>query len=238
MAKYPGLTRRGTRWYVRVVVPIDLVKKLGKKQILRSLKTGHHAEARRLYSKFKNRIEQEFAEAREGDRKLTRSEARQCTVEWFRECIRCSAENDQTVFGPDLDDIFCKIVKREAPAHRVFEDDRTLAFMDIFPVAEGHTLIIPKAHATNLLEAQVSDLALVIAHSRRVAHAIREVLAPDGIGVFQLNGAAAGQTIFHYHMHLIPRMKDAALRIHSRTPGDPDRLAETARRLAAAVPAS
>ena len=131
--------------------------------------------------------------------------------------------------------IFCKIVRKEAPAHVVHEDDRVLVFMDIFPVADGHTLIIPKAHATNLLHAEEGDLAAVIARSRPVAQALRKVLAPDGIGVFQLNGAAAGQTVFHYHMHLIPRNQGDALQIHSRTPGDPQRLAELARRLGEAL---
>ena len=131
--------------------------------------------------------------------------------------------------------IFCKIAKREAPAHRVWEDERTLVFMDIFPVAEGHTLLIPKAHCSNLLDAETGDLKALIERSRGVARAIREVFAPDGIGVFQLNGAAAGQTVFHYHMHLIPRKQGASLQIHSRTPGDPARLAETAKRLAAAL---
>jgi histidine triad (HIT) family protein len=134
--------------------------------------------------------------------------------------------------------IFCKIVAGEAPAHRVFEDDRTLVFMDIFPVADGHTLVIPKTHCTHLLDAHDADLESVITHSRRVAHAIREVLAPDGIAVFQLNGAAAGQTVFHYHMHLVPRMQGDTLQVHSRTRGDPDRLAETARRLTAALDAA
>ena len=131
--------------------------------------------------------------------------------------------------------IFCKIVRKEAPAHVVFEDERTLAFMDIFPVADGHTLVIPKAHCTNLLDADPEDLSAVIARSHPLAHAIRDVLAPAGIGVFQLNGAAAGQTVFHYHMHLIPRMRGDVLQVHSRTPGDPERLADTARRLAAAM---
>jgi len=133
--------------------------------------------------------------------------------------------------------IFCKIVNGEAPAHRVFESERTLVFLDIFPVAEGHTLVIPKAHCTNLLDADEPDLEAVISHSRAVAHAIREVIKPDGIGVFQLNGAAAGQTVFHYHMHLIPRTRGDTLQVHSRTAGDPDRLAETARRLAEAITA-
>jgi histidine triad (HIT) family protein len=136
--------------------------------------------------------------------------------------------------APD-DCIFCKIVAGEAPAHRVSEDERTLVFMDIFPVAAGHTLIIPKAHCTNLLGAEAPDLEAVIAHSRRVAHALREVFGPDGIGVFQLNGAAAGQTVFHYHMHLIPRMHGDSLQVHSRIPGDPEELAGTARALAAAI---
>lgn len=134
--------------------------------------------------------------------------------------------------------IFCKIVSGGAPAHRVFEDDRTLVFMDIFPVADGHTLVIPKAHSSNLLDASEPDLEAVIATSRAVAHALREVIAPDGIGVFQLNGAAAGQTVFHYHVHLIPRMRGDSLRVHSRTPGDPARLAEIAAKLAGAIAAT
>jgi histidine triad (HIT) family protein len=133
--------------------------------------------------------------------------------------------------------IFCQIVAGAAPAHRVLEDDRTLAFMNIFPVAEGHTLIIPKAHCTNLLDAAPGDLERVASHSRRVAHAIRRAIAPDGIGVFQLNGVAAGQTVFHYHMHLIPRMHGDPLELRSGTPGDPQELAATARKLAAALPA-
>jgi histidine triad (HIT) family protein len=117
----------------------------------------------------------------------------------------------------------------------VHEDERTLAFMDLFPVADGHVLVIPKAHCSNLLDAELEDLRAVAAHSRSVARAIRGVLAPDGIGTFQLNGAAAGQTVFHYHLHLIPRRAGEGLQIHGRGQGDPARLAEVAARLAAAV---
>jgi len=131
--------------------------------------------------------------------------------------------------------VFCGIVAGREPAHRVYEDERTVAFMDIFPVTDGHTLLIPKAHSSNLLDAAPEDLEPLISHSRRLAHALRRVFAPDGIGVFQLNGAAAGQTIFHYHMHLIPRMAGDPLEIHSRRAGDPARLAENARRLAEAL---
>lgn len=131
--------------------------------------------------------------------------------------------------------IFCHIVAKRAPAHVVHEDERTLVFMDIFPVADGHVLVIPKAHGENLLAVDDADLEAVVRVSRRVARALREVLEPDGIGVFQLNGAAAGQTVFHYHMHLIPRMQGAPLQIHSRTPGESARLAALAGQLAKAL---
>ena len=134
------------------------------------------------------------------------------------------------------DCIFCKIVRREAPAHVVCEDERTLVFMDIFPVADGHSLIIPKAHCDDIFGADPEDLRAVIDRAREVAHAIGRVLAPDGLGIFQLNGAAAGQTVFHYHMHLMPRADGEPLALHTRVPGDPARLAEIAARLAAALP--
>jgi histidine triad (HIT) family protein len=133
------------------------------------------------------------------------------------------------------DCIFCKIVAGQAPAHVVYEDERTLVFMDIFPVADGHVLLIPKSHCTNLLDADPQDLAAVSVRARGVARAIRDVLAPDGIGAFQLNGAAAGQTVFHYHLHLIPRRAGDALQLHGRTPGDPARLATLAEQLAAGL---
>jgi histidine triad (HIT) family protein len=135
------------------------------------------------------------------------------------------------------DCIFCKIVRGEAPAHVVCEDERTLTFMDIFPVAAGHVLVIPKAHCTNLLDADATDLEAVIVRARSAARAIRDALGPDGIGTFQLNGAAAGQTVFHYHLHLIPRQSGEKLEIHGRKPGKPARLAELAARLADAVAA-
>jgi histidine triad (HIT) family protein len=133
------------------------------------------------------------------------------------------------------DCIFCKIIAGQVPTHRVYEDARVLAFMDAFPVADGHVLVIPKAHAENLFETPAEDLQAVIAVSRRIAHAIRLVLSPDGLMVFQLNGAAAGQSVFHYHMHLLPRMEGTALALHVRTPGDALRLAELAERLSSAL---
>ena len=133
------------------------------------------------------------------------------------------------------DCIFCQIVEGRASAHVVDDDERTLVFMDIFPVADGHTLIIPKRHCDDLFAADPEDLRAVVTRSHQVAAAIRRVIAPDGLGVFQLNGAAAGQTVFHYHMHLIPRNAGDSLQIHSRKPGDPERLAEVASALKAAL---
>ena len=107
--------------------------------------------------------------------------------------------------------------------------------MDIQPVGDGHLLIIPKRHCDTLLEADEPSLLAVMSASLRIAHALKRALGPDGIGVHQLNGAAAGQTVFHYHMHLIPRNHGSSLQIHSRNPGDPARLADIARRLGAAL---
>jgi len=134
-----------------------------------------------------------------------------------------------------LDCIFCKIVRGEAPAHRVCEDERTLVFMDIFPVTDGHTLVITKDHFENVFEADEEALAAIARTSHRVAAAIKGELSPDGLMVFQLNGAAAGQTVFHYHMHLMPRATGEPLALHARVPGKPARLAEIAGRLARAL---
>ena len=133
------------------------------------------------------------------------------------------------------DCIFCRIVRGEAPSHRVDEDALTLAFMDAFPVTDGHTLVITKAHYPDIFATSESALAAVASTSHRVAAAIRAALAPDGLMVFQLNGAAAMQTVFHYHMHLMPRRAGELLALHSRVPGDPARLAEVARLIASAL---
>lgn len=133
------------------------------------------------------------------------------------------------------DCIFCQIIAGRAPCAKLDEDATTFTFLDLFPVAEGHTLVVTKSHFENLFEASREELAGVIATSRRIADAIRATIAPDGLGVFQLNGAAAGQTVFHYHMHLIPRWHGQAFQLHSRVKGDEAALAATAARIAAAV---
>lgn len=134
------------------------------------------------------------------------------------------------------DCVFCKIVARRAPAHRVAEEARTLAFLDIFPVAPGHTLVIPRAHCESLLDADPESVADVARMTRRVAHAIHAVLAPDGIALHQLNGAAAGQSVFHYHMHLVPRMHGDPPTLHAQGRGEDGELATIASSLASALP--
>jgi histidine triad (HIT) family protein len=135
----------------------------------------------------------------------------------------------------DPDCIFCRIVAGELPSHRVSEDEETYVFMDIFPVSAGHTLIIPKAHYENLYDLPIGAARAIAATAQRVGVAIRRALVPEGLMVFQLNGAAAGQSVFHYHMHLLPRSEGEPLALHTRVPGDPARLAEQARRIAAAL---
>lgn len=131
--------------------------------------------------------------------------------------------------------IFCRIVEGDAPCDRVHEDELTLTFMDLFPVGEGHVLVVPKRHFENIFEADDASLLAVMANSRRVARALKAALGPDGIGVHQLNGAAAGQTVFHYHMHLIPRNEGDPVLLHGRVEGDPMALKTTAARIRAAL---
>jgi len=103
------------------------------------------------------------------------------------------------------DCIFCKIVAGELPATRIDEDERTLAFMDIAPWTRGHALVIPKAHATDLGEIGEEDLAAVAAMAKRVALRQKERLGAEGVNLLNAFGAAAWQTVFHFHMHVIPR---------------------------------
>lgn len=101
--------------------------------------------------------------------------------------------------------VFCKLVAGEIPASRVFEDEHTLAFMDIGQVNPGHVLVALKTHAENLYALDEAQAAAVARTARRVALAIREAFQPEGLSVYQANGSAAGQTVFHYHLHLLPR---------------------------------
>jgi histidine triad (HIT) family protein len=103
------------------------------------------------------------------------------------------------------DCVFCKIVSGQIPSTRVFEDEHTLAFMDIGHVNPGHTLVAVKRHADNLYALDDAQAAAVARTSAWVARAIRDAFKPEGLSVYQANGKAAGQTVFHYHLHLLPR---------------------------------
>jgi histidine triad (HIT) family protein len=103
------------------------------------------------------------------------------------------------------DCVFCKIIEGEMPSMRVYEDDRTLAIMDINPVNSGHCLVISKTHAPTLWDADPVDLQAAIAAAQKVAVALKTVVKPDGLNMLQANGAAAFQSVPHYHLHLIPR---------------------------------
>jgi len=103
------------------------------------------------------------------------------------------------------DCVFCKIVARQIPSTRVFEDEHTVAFMDIGQVNPGHVLVAVKKHADNLYALDEAQAAAVARASARLARAIRDAFKPEGLSVYQANGKAAGQTVFHYHVHLLPR---------------------------------
>ena len=116
----------------------------------------------------------------------------------------------------DEGNIFAKILRGEAPAARVFEDDHVLAFMDVFPQARGHTLVIPKhSRARNLLDEEPEVLSNLILGVQRITRAVRAALNPDGILVTQFNGSVASQTIFHLHFHIIPRWEGVPLGRHA-----------------------
>lgn len=116
----------------------------------------------------------------------------------------------------DPDNVFAKILRGDMPSVRVFEDEHVLAFMDVFPQSRGHVLVISKmSQARNLLDVEPEVLAKVVGDVQRVARAVRAALNPDGIVVTQFNGAAAGQTVFHLHFHVIPRWEGQPLGRHA-----------------------
>ena len=136
------------------------------------------------------------------------------------------------------DCIFCKIVEGEIPCFKVYEDDVVLAFEDINPISEGHTLIIPKRHAQNLWEIPAEDLTAIHLASQKIALAIKEVLNPAGVAVLQLNGRGVNQAVLHYHLHLMPRTKESAelsVSCWDLKPGDMEAIKQTAGKIASAI---
>ena len=118
----------------------------------------------------------------------------------------------------DPDNIFAKILRGEMPAVKVYEDETALAFMDVFPQSEGHTLIVPKGvEARNLLDMPADKLGPYMQAVQKVAKAVEAALTPEGLVVTQFNGAPAGQTVFHLHFHIIPRTEGESLKGHGTT---------------------
>ena len=135
----------------------------------------------------------------------------------------------------DPDNIFAKILRGELPAYSVYDDEGALAFLDIMPRAPGHSLVIPKRPARNLLDVEPDDLAHVMRVAQRIAKASMTVFAADGITLQQFNEAAGGQVVFHLHVHVIPRRSGVALLPPATQREQPSVLADQARQLAAAL---
>jgi len=135
----------------------------------------------------------------------------------------------------DTDNIFAKILRGEMPCVKVYEDDNILSFMDVFPQSEGHTLVIPKAPSRNLLETNAKDIGRLFGAVQRITKAVETALKPDGITVTQFNGAPAGQTVFHTHVHIIPRYDGKALGAHGGGMADMDELKALAEKISAAL---
>ena len=137
----------------------------------------------------------------------------------------------------DPNNIFAKILRGELPCYKVYEDDKTFAFLDIMPRAPGHTLVLPKAPARNLLDVSAEDLARVATVAQKIAKAAVTAFAADGITVQQFNEGAGGQVVFHLHVHVIPRKLGVPMKPPASEKEKPDVLADQARKLAAAVAA-
>ena len=135
----------------------------------------------------------------------------------------------------DTNNIFAKILRGEVPSVKVYEDNQTLAFMDVMPQADGHTLVIPKEPAENIFELSPEAAAAMIRTTQKVAKAVKKALNAPGIMITQLNGRPAGQSVFHVHFHIIPRSGGIDFRLHARDAEQPDKLKAVAEKIRAAL---
>ena len=132
----------------------------------------------------------------------------------------------------DPDCIFCKIIAGDLPGQIVDQDEDTVAFMDVAPATRGHSLVVPRRHVRNLLEIGDQDLAATMRTARRLAGRMTERLGADGVNLINSCGAAAWQSVFHFHIHVIPRYEDDPMRLPwTPSPGDPERIAAVAEEL-------
>ena len=135
----------------------------------------------------------------------------------------------------DANNLFARILRGELPCYKVYEDDKTLAFLDIMPRAPGHVLVLPKAPARNILDISPDDLAHVIKVAQKIAKVSVETFGADGITIQQFNESAGGQVVFHLHVHVIPRKTGVAMKPPASEKAAPDVLADQAKQLAAAL---
>jgi len=131
----------------------------------------------------------------------------------------------------DTDNVFAKILRGELPSHKLYEDDSTLALMDIMPRGDGHCLIIPKKPSRNILDVDADSLAAVMATTQKLARAVMKAFSADGVTVQQFNEPVGGQVIFHLHFHVIPRFEGVALKPHAGQMEEQDVLAANAQKI-------
>jgi histidine triad (HIT) family protein len=133
-----------------------------------------------------------------------------------------------------MDCIFCKIIAGDIPCFKLYEDDDTLAFMDINPANEGHALVIPKEHFADVHAVSGAAISSTVLTAKRIAAAIEKTLSPDGINLLQCNGPAAAQSVLHFHMHVLPRRDGDELKLNwGLEPGDMDAIGKLAERIRA-----
>ena len=135
----------------------------------------------------------------------------------------------------DQSNIFAKILRGEIPCVKVYEDDKTLAFMDVMPESDGHVLVVPKEPAENILDLSPDGLAATIATTQKVARAVDKALAPDGILLKQYNRAAAGQSVFHVHFHIVPRWEAVPMAPHGKVMVEAAKLEPIAEKIRSAL---
>ena len=135
----------------------------------------------------------------------------------------------------DQNNVFAKILRGELPCYKIYEDDKAFAFLDIMPRAPGHTLVLPKAPARNILDVAPDDLAHVMKVAQKIARVSMQAFGAEGVTIQQFNESAGGQVVFHLHVHVIPRRKGVPLKPPASVKEAPDVLAEHAKQLAAAL---
>ena len=135
----------------------------------------------------------------------------------------------------DPNNIFAKILRGELPCYKVYEDDKVLAFLDIMPRSPGHTLVLPKAPARNILDIGTDDLTHVVVVAQKIAKAAMKAFSADGITIQQFNEGAGGQVVFHLHVHVIPRHEGVPMKPPASVKAEPSELSDQALKLAAAL---